>query len=650
MIERRPDSVARIEVVGACERRCPSCAACRDRPPLALDEVSRAEAAETVILGGGDATAWPHLDAFLARNRASAAPQHVWIEAPARALGPDTLQSLARRQVRGVRVQIEAVGEKLCAALRVGDGERVIADAEQLGLETRVLLCVRPKTFASLFGLAKRLAPRMVEVELVRQNWGEPPIPIYPETLERALREVGNVKFSATRMPDRGYLPPCALPQIWDSVPTVWRGVFRHAGPPNTALPACAQCVLATRCQWGDRAALPEPDAVRAIQGDPEPWGRRGATVGPIPVHIVAKRPARPVLCTTPWTTMEIVDPDGHVRQCCSDWTVGVRGNIGQATLSDVWNGPGYRTARRIMAGDDLAPLCRAICSRLYDKKYAESELRIHSGSKHFVDNQLLMADEIAQRREEMRALPLHLAICPSTYCNYDCIMCVYGRTPRRDLPDAIWDEIPEYLPTLKSLTLLGGEPLANPKTMELLRQFDVARYPDAAIDLITNGALLTQKTLSYLRRCTFGSLMISLNAGTPEVYERVQRGLPLAAVLDNLDALIRFRAAHHRWFGIALSFVAQPAAIDSLLAFAEIARARNLPIRVMALNIGQVPELDFYLDENAVAHVVARLDEFIAYCGRLRRDWLGEAQSARDAVLQEATRRRLGATGTAVH
>jgi hypothetical protein len=151
----------------------------------------------------------------------------------------------------------------------------------------------------------------------------------------------------------------------------------------------------------------------------------------------------------------------------------------------------------------------------------------------------------------------------------------------------------------LKSLTLLGGEPLANPKTMEMLRQFDVEKHPDAAIDLITNGSLLTEKTLSYLGRCTFGSLTISLNAGTPEVYERVQRGLSLDAVLDNLDALIRFRAAHHRWFGIALSFVAQPAAIDTLIDFAEIARMRNLPVRLMPLNISHVPGSNFYLTKS---------------------------------------------------
>lgn len=633
-------SIDRFEVVGACARHCPSCVACRPRPPVGLDEVLRRDEAETLILGGGDATTWPHLYELLTLNAARESPQRLWLEAPAAAFTAARLIDFAQHGLHGIRIQIEAASPKLRSKLGLGDGEQVVAEAERIGLQVRTLLCIRPKTFSSLFGLAQRLAPRTVEVELVRQNWGEDPIPIFPDTLERALRAVPNVKFSATRMSDRGYLPPCALTQIWDSNPTVWRGVFRRTDAPNTALAACANCVLSTRCQFSDVGALPDPTAVRPIQGDPEPWDRRGGTEEPVPAWIVAKRPTREVICTTPWTTMEIVDPNGEVTQCCADWTVGARGNITASSLAEVWNGPGYRMARRVMSGEDLAPLCKTICARLYDRKFTESALRIRNGSKPFVDNQLLLAREIAERQEVIKAKPLNLFICPSTYCNYDCIMCLYGRTPRRDLPEAIWDEIPEYLPTLKSLTLLGGEPLANPRTMDLLRGFDVERYPDAAIDIVTNGALLTAKALSYLQRCTFGSLMISLNAGTPETYERVQRGLALATVLENIDALLRFRATHHRWFGVALSFVAQPAAIDTIIDFAEIARARNLPIRVMALNPDQVPELDFYSDPDQVAHVLARLDELIAYSRRVRDDWLAEALSAHDAVRLEAARR----------
>jgi molybdenum cofactor biosynthesis enzyme MoaA len=360
-----------------------------------------------------------------------------------------------------------------------------------------------------------------------------------------------------------------------------------------------------------------------------------------VPAAIVRKRRPPEVICTTPWTTMEIVDPNGRVRQCCSTWTIGDRGTVLGASLREIWNGPGYRQARRLMGGAEIGALCLPICSRLHDRMYAERELAIQPGSARFVENQLLMAEDIAERRDVTRALPLRLAICPSTYCNYDCIMCECGRTPRRDLPDAIWDELPELMPTLQTLTLLGGEPLADPRVTRFLREFDVARWPDCAVDFVTNGSLLGESSLARLSRCTLGDVTVSLNAGTAEVYERVQRGIAFDEVLRNLDALIRFRDGHHRWFGITVSFVVQPAASATLLEFAAIAHARNLRIRLMALNPENHRELDFYLDEERVRRVVDDVDRLIAWAEAARPEWLAEIRAARAAVVLEAARRR---------
>jgi MoaA/NifB/PqqE/SkfB family radical SAM enzyme len=293
------------------------------------------------------------------------------------------------------------------------------------------------------------------------------------------------------------------------------------------------------------------------------------------------------------------------------------------------------------MSRKTLEGLCLPICSRLYDDKFSEKQLRIQSGSEPFVKNQLLLAEEIAERREVLSAKPLKIAICPSTYCNYNCIMCDHGRSPRRELPESIWEELAGYLPTLSSLTLLGGEPLANPLAMRFLRAFDVAKTPDASVDLVTNGSLLTEQTMKHLRRATLGDVTISLNAGTPEVYERVQRGIALADVLANIDRLIEFRRGHHRYFGITVSFVLQPAAAHTLVDFGEIARARGLRIRLMALNPENHEGLDFYEDDALVASVLEHTDRFLAYCERVRPEWVSEVRAGRAAVLEEAGSRR---------
>jgi MoaA/NifB/PqqE/SkfB family radical SAM enzyme len=607
-------------------------------------EKSRANA-QPILLGGGDATRWRPLPELLRHHRklpVSARPE-LWVEAPAGALTPQVLSVLRGHGVHGVLVQIEAMGPAMCRSMGVADGQRVIANAEELGLATQARICVRPATQAIVAPLAKALSPRTVWVEFASRDLGKPPSPLSPADVERSMLASQNLHFTAHRSSERGYLPPCALPELWRSRAVAWRTTLRPDGEPNRALDACAECTLGRRCQWNDPAALsPEARAAATPILDPVlPWDRPRSTELPVPEIIVRKRPSPEVVCVTPWTTMEIVDPDGRVRQCCSTWTVGDRGNLHGSSLAAVWNGPGYQEARRAMSRKSLTDLCQPICSRLYDDKFSEKQLRIQSGSDVFVKNQLLLAEEIAERREVLSAKPLKIAVCPSTYCNYDCIMCDHGRSPRRELPESIWDELTGYLPTLSSLTLLGGEPLANPLAMKFLRAFDVAKVPDCSVDLVTNGSLLTEQALKHLRRATLGDVTVSLNAGTPEVYERVQRGIALGDVLANIDRLIEFRRTHHRYFGITVSFVLQPAAVHTLVEFGEIARSRGLRIRLMALNPENHEGLDFYEDDALVAEVVAHTDRFLSYCERVRPEWVSEVRAGRAAVLEEAAHRR---------
>jgi pyruvate-formate lyase-activating enzyme len=388
-------------------------------------------------------------------------------------------------------------------------------------------------------------------------------------------------------------------------------------------------------------------DVTPGIEALPE---RARAAVGLLARAFPSEAPATPaapairkpagapgVICIAPWTTLEVVDPDGRVRQCCADWTAGARGSVLETSLAGVWNGPGYREARRVMASGTVERLCHAVCPRLYDRRFSEETFEIQPGAEPYVRNQRLMAEEIATRREEVRSKPLYLAICPSTYCNYDCIMCLHGRTPRRELPESVWEELPELLPTLRVLTLLGGEPLANPLAMRFLREFDRDRYPDAAVSLVTNGSLLGEPALKHMRKCTFGHVTVSLNAGTPDVYARVQRGLALDDVLANVDALIRFRAESPRPFGITLSFVVQPANAHTLIAFGELARVRKLGIRLLPLSPRGPEGLDYYDDGDVVARVLEHVDGFAKVAPA---EWLPEIDATREAIARESASR----------
>lgn len=631
----------RVGVTFACRRPCPSCTLCRnDGVPATLEEVLTCGDTRDIVLGGGDVTAWPPLDEYLAYNRARETPQNVWIEAPARALDATTLDRLKAGGVQGVRVQIEAFGKPMCQTLGVGDPEQVVADLKARGLEFDARLCVRPRTFSIIGPVAELVRPRTVWLEISRQNWNGQALWIKPEVVEKTLGANANVSFSTYRDRDVGYLPPCVLPRTFELNPSVWQAALGPRDTPNDVLPACATCALNKQCHWKDLEAL-SPDVRAAAAPLRHVAPEHTAAFIPVPDAIVRKRTKPPVICTEPWTTMEIADPRGNIHQCGGNWTDLLIGNVHTSSLADVWNGTQYQKARRMMAERELKGLCSPICVHLHDQRLHEDRFRILDGSKAFVENQLLAVEDIAERREVVRAKPLHLTLSPSSYCNYNCLFCDHGRTERRDMPESVWGELHDLLPTLKTLTVLGGEPFANPKTWDFLINFDSKRAPDVRLDFFTNGSLLTEKALARIKCAPLGEVTISLNSGTADVYQKLERGIPFENVIDNIDALIRLRARYPFWFGITLSLIVQRDNAHTLMAFGEIARSRNLHIRLVGLNVQQWEELNFYKDPVEVARVLRYVDEFGAWAQKVRPDWMHQVVGARGAIVAEANRRQ---------
>jgi sulfatase maturation enzyme AslB (radical SAM superfamily) len=436
------------------------------------------------------------------------------------------------------------------------------------------------------------------------------------------LRAAPNVRFAGDRRATEGYLPPCALPARFAEDPAPWADVLDRARVRNATLPACTPCALAARCSFRDAGAL-----AGAVTPIPRPPG-------------AAPPPARrssvnaPVRCTAPWTTMMQLDPGGEVTQCCPDWSPGSRGDRRRRTFMEIWNDEPYRAARRAMKHGPIESLCDAVCPRLYDGQLAEGRTPPPThGSEAFRRNQALLAADLAEGREEVRCRPTTLGLAASTYCNYDCIMCDHGRTPRRDLPDDVWDELPRFMPTLQTLVLSGGEPLASPRVMRFLREFDQERWPDVGVSLTTNGSLLTEAVLRQLERCTFADVSVSLNAGTAEAYEQVERGLPLEVVLQNLDALVAYRARRRRPFQLRTSFVVQPANAHTLVDFGELTAARGIGVRLLPLTVARGSALDFYADPDAVARVLEHLDRFAAWAAAVRPGWSAEIGAVRSAI-----------------
>ncbi len=635
----------RIEVTHRCPTPCAACTACypEEDDTLLADVLEASAGDEEIALGGGDATRWRHLAALLVGNSGHAKPRRYWIEAPASAFDPATLATIRERAGHGVVVQFDLTGEPGETAL----GEAAVAEAERLGLKVQARICARPRGFAGLGPLFEHLAPRETRLELTPRDTNGLVSALPVAELDELLAGAAHVEFTGHRLPTSGFPPPCVMPKTWRQRPQAWNGAFERWEEPNESFPACEPCALRNRCHferpaWLDTTVRRCVAPVLAPDSAPEPTGDDR---GPARPKKREKTAAESVVCTMPWTTMELPSPDGQIYQCCANWTRSPRGNLAQQSLLETWNGEGYRFARRVMSGEDVSPLCHSLCPRLYDRQFGEERFAFTEGAEPFMQNQRLLLEDIERREEVARGKPLYLVLSPSSYCNYDCIMCSFGRSPRRDLPDSVWDDVDALLPTLAALTFLGGEPLASDQVMRFLRGFDRTKYPDCGISLTTNGSLLTEKALKHMERVHFAAVTLSLNAGTAETYQKVHRGIPFEQVLQNLDALLEFRRRQPQPFNLQLSFVVQPQNIDTILDFAAIAHARALPIRLLPLDVSQLPSAlhgahDYSRDPRAVAHVLEQMDKLRTWAAEREPSWLPGILATAESIRQKATLR----------
>ena len=144
--------------------------------------------------------------------------------------------------------------------------------------------------------------------------------------------------------------------------------------------------------------------------------------------------------------------------------------------------------------------------------------------------------------------------------CNLDCAMCIrhasdepVGRMTAATF-DAILGQI-RGLPTLPSLNFSGfGEPMAHPLFSQFLAR---ARQAGCAVEIVTNGTLLTREAAERLIELGLDRVVVSVDGITPSASQRLHASSfpQIAASLKMLSHLKAARRVAHPEIG--LEFVA---------------------------------------------------------------------------------------------
>jgi MoaA/NifB/PqqE/SkfB family radical SAM enzyme len=623
-----------------CDLRCEWCAHCRERdfPAGELHRVwaeAPAASAPVLWLRGGDPFRYADLSAWTAWVR-RAPETAVGIEGPAVALAAADRKAIAARIIAArpdaVAIALPTADIDRTAALTGARWDPLLAletlgTVRAAGIAVGIVFPVHPSTVDELPAVARAVRERLGSVDVVLRRSPSVRSSNAPEWseldgLSRALAALPAdptgpaLRFDA----ELGYAACLLAPDARR------RDLFAINGSSDGTRPlgtVCEPCAWSARCMFRVGTSVPPPDRIHPLTEAEryalDPLQPRPMGAEPRRFHTDRAGLGLPeLLCFAPWTALTVCEPRRHPVPCALSWvdsemtpeeiapqvgttvdeerereSVALR-EIGapwhvvdneRLSLMDLWNSPLLRLMRREMTGGEKSSRCRTMCRVVMgveERGVANFQRPESDFTPAILANRRLLLEEIQAGKHVLTATALDLVIGVAAHCNISCGFCDGPLGRYGDLSDRRRDEIIEWLPTLMSFGASGpGEPLMNKNFLFLLQHISDVGYPSLIVSLTTNGTLLTPELLERTRNVPWGSVRISLNAGSADTWERMTGKRHFDRIMTNLDALCALRERRPRPFTITLSMVLGSVQIGDLAKFARIVHEHRTAIVV---------------------------------------------------------------------
>lgn len=159
----------------------------------------------------------------------------------------------------------------------------------------------------------------------------------------------------------------------------------------------------------------------------------------------------------------------------------------------------------------------------------------------------------------DMAALPFPRLVQLQTLnaCQAACVMCPWpvfrDVFPRGRIDDALFERIAAEVAADPHATtfvpMLQNEPFLDKRLFERIARFRALAGARVEVELVTNGAFLTDETIDRIREVRLDVLDVSLDALHRETYARIRKGLDYDAVLAGVERLLAARLPHTRVF-----------------------------------------------------------------------------------------------------
>lgn len=247
--------------------------------------------------------------------------------------------------------------------------------------------------------------------------------------------------------------------------------------------------------------------------------------------------------CYAPFVSL-FFTTSGSVQACCRNDVFSL-GNIRNQPLKQIWNGGKIAALRKALVDYKFHLGC----------KYCEWEAE---GPAQLTSIRLAGDDfPVVSAEPEW---PGQIEFCGSNICNLECMMCSGGSssairgnscglpTLPRVYDDRFFEDLREFLPHLRQMHFLGGEPFLTPESHRIwdLMIQDRLQVPC----LVTTNATQFNARIERVLEALPLSIAVSLDGVTKQTFEHVRRRAKFEVVIANLHrfhAYTRKRATQFR-------------------------------------------------------------------------------------------------------
>ncbi len=249
-------------------------------------------------------------------------------------------------------------------------------------------------------------------------------------------------------------------------------------------------------------------------------------------------------LCYAPFASLYF-DVQGRVRVCCHNHAFPA-GRIGEQSIDEIWRGARIEVLRRALLAGDFAPGCDFCQFQTAEGSFA------NAGMRRFDAFEVPGAAPL---------WPQQLEFSISNSCNLECVMCrgdwssaIRARREHKPpLPRLYGDDFLEalrkYLPHLKRMKFLGGEPFL---IAEYYRLWDtmIAERQLVPCHVTTNGTQYNARIERVLEHIPM-SFAVSMDGATRQTVEAIRVGADYDELMANARLFRDYARARRTGFSL---------------------------------------------------------------------------------------------------